>query len=296
MPPRRCGPTAFLHRDSSHVWVSVTATFQRGEDDPHFTIAIAEDISERKEIERLKSEFVSVVGHELRTPLTSIRGSLGEVLTGGIAGELPPEAKQMVDLAVDNSDRLVRLVNDTLELERLEAGRMQLDRRPAGLADLVRSGFHAVDALAAAADIRLVSAVGDVRLLADPDRVVQALVNQLGNAIKFSPRGGRVTGAAEARGSRALISVSDEGTGMPAGAALDTIFERFNQVDSSDARAKGGTGLGLAITRAIVDHHVRAHMGRDPHRGGRDLPHDPPAPVAYAIGRQNTIRDRCASA
>ena len=140
----------------------------------------------------MKNEFVSVVGHELRTPLTSIRGSLG-LLAGGIAGELPPEAAQMVQLAVDNTDRLVRLVNDTLELERLDAGRMELDRRPSALDDVTATALHAVDALAGAAGVSLVSTVGGIRLLADPDRIVQALVNLLGNAVKFSPRGGSVT-------------------------------------------------------------------------------------------------------
>ena len=243
-----------LRRDGSPVWVSVTATLQRSdEDDTTLTIAVVEDISERKEIERLKNEFVSVVGHELRTPLTSIRGSLG-LLAGGVAGDLPPEARQMVELAVDNTDRLVRLVNDTLELERLQAGRMELHRRPAELADLTDTALKAVHVLAETAGVSLLSTVSGVRLFADPDRVVQALVNLLGNAVKFSPRKGRVTVSAEPRGHRALISVADEGPGIPA-EKLDSIFERFSQVDSSDARAKGGTGLGLAITRAIVEHH-----------------------------------------
>jgi PAS domain S-box-containing protein len=244
----------FLRRDGSPVWVSVTATLQRSdEDDTGLTIAVVEDISERKEIERLKNEFISVVGHELRTPLTSIRGSLG-LLAGGVAGDLQPEAREMVQLAVDNADRLVRLVNDTLELERLDAGRLELHRRPAELSQLTATALRAVDALADAAGVSLISAVGGVRLLADPDRVVQALVNLLGNAVKFSPRAGRVTVSAEPRGHLALISVADEGPGIPP-EKLESIFERFTQVDSSDARDKGGTGLGLAITRAIVEHH-----------------------------------------
>jgi PAS domain S-box-containing protein len=244
----------FVRRDGSPVWVSVTATLQRqDDDDASLTIAVVEDISERKKIERFKNEFVSVVGHELRTPLTSIRGSLG-LLAGGVAGDLPPEAREMVQLAVDNTDRLVRLVNDTLELERLDAGRMELHRVPADLADLTATAFRAVDALAQAAAVSLVSTVSGVWLLADPDRVVQALVNLLGNAVKFSPPARTVTVSAEPRGQLALISVADEGPGIPAD-KLDSIFERFTQVDSSDARDKGGTGLGLAITRAIVEHH-----------------------------------------
>ena len=241
-----------LRRDGSPVWVSVTATLSDA-DDVSLTIAVVEDISERKKIERMKNEFVSVVGHELRTPLTSIRGSLG-LLAGGVAGELPSEAGQMVRLAVDNTDRLVRLVNDMLELERFDAGRTELDRRPSALVDLAAAASRAVDALAEAAGVALISTVRDIRLLADPDRVIQALVNLLGNAVKFSPRGGKVTLSAEPRGHMALISVADEGPGIPA-EKLASIFERFTQVDSSDARDKGGTGLGLAITRAIVERH-----------------------------------------
>ena len=131
----------FLRRDGSRVWVSVTATLQRSDDNTSLTIAVVEDISERKKIERLKNEFISVVGHELRTPLTSIRGSLG-LLAGGVAGDLPAEARQMVQLAVENTDRLVRLVNDTLELERLDAGRMELQRRPADLAELTATALE----------------------------------------------------------------------------------------------------------------------------------------------------------
>ncbi len=244
----------FLRRDGDPVWVSTTATLQRSdEDDSSLTIAVVEDISERKKVERMKNEFVSVVGHELRTPLTSIRGSLG-LLAGGIAGELPPEAAQMVQLAVDNTDRLVRLVNDTLELERFDAGRMELDRRPSALEDVTATALRAVDALAGEAGVSLVSTVAGIRLLADPDRIVQALVNLLGNAVKFSPRGGSVTVSAQPRGHMALISVADDGPGIPA-EKLDSIFERFTQVDSSDARDKGGTGLGLAITRAIIERH-----------------------------------------
>ena len=244
----------FLRRDGNPVWVSVTATLHPSDTDGgSLTIAVVEDISERRKIERMKNEFVSVVGHELRTPLTSIRGSLG-LLAGGIAGELPSEAEQMVRLAVDNTDRLVRLVNDMLELERFDAGRTALDRRPSDLADLAAIAVQAVEALAEAGGVSLISTVRGVRLLADPDRVVQALVNLLGNAVKFSPRGGKVTLSAEARGHMALISVADEGPGIPAD-KLASIFERFTQVDSSDARDKGGTGLGLAITRAIVERH-----------------------------------------
>ncbi len=119
---------------------------------------------------------------------------------------------------------------------------------------MAKTALHAVDALAGAAGVSLVSTVGGIRLLADPDRIVQALVNLLGNAVKFSPRGGTVTVSAEPRGHLALISVTDEGPGIPA-EKLDSIFDRFTQVDSSDARAKGGTGLGLAITRAIIERH-----------------------------------------
>lgn len=219
-----------------------------------------------RESERVKDEFLSVVGHELRIPLTSIRGSLG-LLEGGVLGELPKDAANMVAVAVLNTDRLVRLINDILDIERMAAGRLQLEPTAVDVVELVNQSIQVVQATADAAGVTLRSDIAPaVTVFADADRIVQALVNLLGNAVKFSSRGGvvRITVRRDPEG--ALFSVMDTGRGIPAD-RLERIFERFRQVDVSDAREKGGTGLGLPIARGIVDQHggrmwVESHEGQ----------------------------------
>jgi signal transduction histidine kinase len=209
--------------------------------------------AELRKSQRVKDEFVSVVGHELRTPLTSIRGSLG-LLEGGLLGELPEEAMSMVALAVANTDRLVRLVNDILDIERMDAGHLPLERTPVRVGELVRQSAQALQGSAEDAGVQLRTEIEELEVCADADRIVQTLVNLLGNAIKFSPRDSTVTVAVGPGEECARFSVTDQGRGIPAD-QLDSIFERFNQVDASDARQKGGSGLGLAIARGIVESH-----------------------------------------
>jgi signal transduction histidine kinase len=212
------------------------------------------DLSARRQLERLKDELVSVVAHELRTPLTSIRGSLG-LLASGSMDPASPQARRMVEIAAQNSDRLVRLINDMLDLERFESGGMELDPTDVGAAVLVEEAVDSVRHAASAAGVRLECAVApELTLRADRDRVVQVLVNLLANAVKFSPAGGVVQVLAERRGEEAAFQVRDHGRGIPP-EMLDVVFDRFRQVDSSDAREKGGTGLGLPICRNIVQQH-----------------------------------------
>jgi signal transduction histidine kinase len=206
-----------------------------------------------RESERVKDEFLSVVGHELRTPLTSIRGSLG-LLEGGVLGELPQDAANMVAVAVINTDRLVRLINDILDIERMAAGRLSLDPAEINAAELVKQSIQVVQATADAAQVTLHADCDQVTVLADSDRIIQALVNLLGNAIKFSTAGSTVTVTVTREQQGALFSVKDTGRGIPAD-RLESVFERFRQVDASDAREKGGTGLGLPIARGIVKQH-----------------------------------------
>ena len=212
------------------------------------------DIRRRGEVERIKDELVSVVSHELRTPLTSIRGSLG-LLASGKLGPLSPQGERMVQIATQNADRLVRLISDTLDLERLESGTMALER---GWTEVEAVVLPAVETLRGPAEERGViletSIPPQLALHVDADRVEQVLVNLLSNAVKFSPPGSVVKLAAERRGAEVLFAVVDRGRGIPAG-QLEHVFERFRQVDSSDAREKGGTGLGLAICRSIVQQH-----------------------------------------
>ena len=211
------------------------------------------DVAERRQIAKLKDEFVSIVAHELRTPLTSIRGSLGLLASGRLNGT--PQAQRMLEIAAQNSDRLVRLINDMLDLDRLQSGRLELKPARVEVAPLVEQSMHAVEGAATGVQVSLEARIDPgLDVWADPDRVVQVLVNLLSNAAKFSPPGAVVEVVGENRGEQALFQVRDRGRGIPAD-KLDAIFERFRQVDSSDARDKGGTGLGLAICRSIVQQH-----------------------------------------
>lgn len=213
-----------------------------------------------RESERVKDEFLSIASHELRTPLTAICGSLG-LLEAGVLGELPEDAANMVAIASVNTDRLVRLVGDVLDMERMAAGRLELAPVGVEARELVEQSLTVVQANADSAGVELRCEVPPrergsrpITVWADPDRVVQVLVNLLGNAIKFSSRGDRVTVTVSHDEDGALFSVRDTGRGIPAD-RLESVFDRFRQVDASDAREKGGTGLGLPIARAIVEQH-----------------------------------------
>jgi PAS domain S-box-containing protein len=211
------------------------------------------DVTERREVERMKDEFVSVVSHELRTPLTSIRGSLG-LLAAGKVGEIPEKGRRMLEIAVQNTDRLVRLINDILDIERIESGSVTMELRRVDAAELVEQSAEVMTAMAERAGVRLTASADAHPLEADPDRILQVLTNLISNAVKFSPPGAEVAVTAAREGREVAFRVRDRGRGIPAD-RLESIFERFQQVDSSDAREKGGTGLGLAISRSIVQQH-----------------------------------------
>ncbi len=210
------------------------------------------DISERKRLERLKDEFVSTVSHELRTPLTSISGSLG-LLIGGATGKLPDSAARLLAIAQANSQRLVRLVNDILDIEKMESNRIGFYFRPVEARALVEQAIEANRGFAAGYGVRMrldpASVAGDVH--ADPDRLVQVVTNLLSNAIKFSPPDREVLVAVERRAHLVRISVRDHGPGVPAD-FRPHMFDKFAQADATNARRKGGTGLGLSIVQQIV--------------------------------------------
>ncbi len=217
-------------------------------------VVVFRDVTQRREVDRVKNEFLSVVSHELRTPLTSIRGSLG-LLAGGVLGDLPEQAGTMVNRALQSSERLTRMINDILDLERIESGSLALEVRPCEVDDLLAIADREMAGLAASRDVRLVRAVGcPARVLADHDRIVQSLTNLVSNAVKFSPPGSDVELGAERDGDTIVMRVRDHGRGIPAD-RLEGIFDRFEQVDSSDVRQQGGSGLGLAICRGIVEQH-----------------------------------------
>jgi signal transduction histidine kinase len=211
------------------------------------------DISQRYALDRMKDEFVSTVSHELRTPLTSIRGSLG-LLSTGLLGEISDKATSLLRIAVSNSDRLVRLINDILDLERMTSGRAPLAFRRISLEELLRQAIETMQPMAEAEDVRLASDPTAVFIEADSDRLLQVITNLLSNAIKFSPPRSTVRIAIVHATDGVTVSVIDEGRGVPAD-KLESIFDRFQQVDASDSRQKGGTGLGLAICRTIVHQH-----------------------------------------
>lgn len=223
-------------------------------------ILVFRDITREREVERMKSDFVSIVSHELRTPLTSIQGALqlvlGQPRTGktGLGEGMPPRARDLLSISLANSERLIRLINDILDVAKIEQGRIQLRREPLNPEELCR---NAAAEMSAFANNRGISIEMDLppwlpRVNADRDRSVQVLVNLLSNAIKFSPSGQRVALSVRYEGAMVCFTVQDWGRGI-APEDQQRLFQKFSQIDSSATRDVGGTGLGLAISRALVE-------------------------------------------
>ncbi|HEY8591639.1 MAG TPA: CHASE3 domain-containing protein [Sphingomicrobium sp.] len=217
-----------------------------------FLLAVR-DATERRRTERMKTEFVSTVSHELRTPLTSIAGSLG-LIAGGAVGAIDPRAAKLIGIAHTNSQRLVRLINDILDIEKIESGKMVFEQRPLNLRELVQNSIQSNlgFALGAGVEVALEHGGADAIVTADHDRLVQVFTNLLSNAIKFSPAGAAVRVRITPGTAMHRVTVSDCGPGIPE-EFHERIFTKFAQADSSDTRSKGGTGLGLAIVKEIVD-------------------------------------------
>ncbi len=254
--------------------------------------SIVRDISERKRLERMQGEFVSTVSHELRTPLTSIRGSLG-LVAGGLTGELPEEAKEYIEMALANSDRLGRLINDILDIEKMQAGGLDFRLRAIDLAAAIRSAIDVNQAFAVAhgTHLVLVSPVPPGEVVVDPDRLAQVFANLISNASKFGGPGTRVEVSVEHTRDRFVIGVRDYGPGIPAD-FRSRIFDRFAQADSSSTRSKGGTGLGLNISKAIVE-RMRGTIGFESAHGGGtrfyvELPYLPPV-TSERSGRRQVL-------
>jgi PAS domain S-box-containing protein len=243
-------------RDGVEITVEMT-TGLVGTGDGLFFSVFLHDVSERKEVERMKNEFVSTVSHELRTPLTAISASLS-LLADGMAGELPDDAKGLVGVANASSERLVRLIGDVLDIQKMEAGQMDYQRVLQPVAPVVEGAVAAMDSFASQAGVRLSFEAGEgaglLRAEVDRDRLTQVLTNLLSNAIKFSESGAEVLTRLEAQGSRLRIAVIDHGAGIPE-AFRERVFQRFAQADGADSRRNGGTGLGLSICRTIVEEH-----------------------------------------
>lgn len=245
----------FWRPDGSSFPVEYSATPMLDEHGKNLgAVLMFRDVTERRAIERLKNEFVSTVSHELRTPLTSIRGALG-LLTSGLLGPIADKGQRMLEIAIVNTDRLVRLINDILDLERIESGKVELARDIVNANDVMVLALESVQAMAddAGVALRVITPPAE-SLWGDSDRIIQTLTNLLGNAIKFSPPDTTVTLSGSRRETDFAFCIADQGRGVPE-QKLGSIFDRFSQVDSSDSRDKGGSGLGLAICRSIALAH-----------------------------------------
>lgn len=258
----------FQRRDGARFPVEYISTPIREQEQIIGAVVIFRDVTDRRVVERMKDEFISVVSHELRTPLTSIHGSLG-MLASGLLNADSEKGKRLLKIAVDSTDRLVRLINDILDIERIESGKVTMAKEVCNIAELVNQAISGVQAIADRANITLLVSAISAQIWADPDRIIQILTNLLSNAIKFSPPSSTVwvrvtqpeaqpelrTETPRPYAFDLLIAVQDHGRGIPPD-KLDTIFERFQQVDASDSRNSDGTGLGLAICRSIVQQHA----------------------------------------
>jgi PAS domain S-box-containing protein len=223
-------------------------------------IGTVHDITEHRQLEAMKSGFVSTVSHELRTPLTAISGSLGLIM-GGVLGEPPAAMKQMLDIAHKNSQRLGYLVNDLLDMEKLIAGKMYFDLQVQPLMPLLELSLDANDAYGKQYQVSFVvtERADDIQVLVDSVRLQQVLANFLSNAAKFSPAGGQVEITVRRGDADVRVEVSDHGSGIPV-EFHKRIFQKFSQADTTDTRQKGGSGLGLAISKELIE-RMGGHVG-----------------------------------
>jgi signal transduction histidine kinase len=243
-----------LRQDASHFAAEISASEVCVSEQILYSL-IVRDITERKEAERRVKEFYSTVSHELRTPLTSIRGSLG-LIEGGVLGDISPEVKEYLSIACGNCDRLIGLINDILDVRKIDANQLTLSCKSVNAESLVIASLERVKAIADAKGISLEPDCATTSLVnVDSLRIVQALTNLLSNAVKFSPPGTRVkVHASDTKDDMVRFSVTDQAQGIPA-RKISKLFAKFQQLDSSDTRETGGTGLGLAISKSLVELH-----------------------------------------
>ena len=258
--------TRYYHSAGRTVWVHLSVALVRdGAGLPRYFVIHTQDLSQQREMDRLKNEFISMVSHELRTPLTSIRGSLGLVV-GAMAESLSEKTRTLLEIAHSNAERLIRIINDILDIDKVASGHMRFDLQPHSVAEMAAKVVELNQGYAQKCNARIELERIDpsVRISVDEDRLIQVLTNLISNAAKFSPAGGTiaVTGQlalksrAGAKGAPDTeyirVSVSDQGPGIPEEFRM-RIFDKFSQADSSEARSVGGTGLGLHIARQMVE-------------------------------------------
>lgn len=261
--------------------------------DGDHVVASLRDITERRRLDRLKDDLISTVSHELRTPLTSVVGALA-LLRADAAGVLAGQARELVGIAENNAQRLIRLINDMLDVDRIESGKLRLTMRPIDIRDVVMRGCDDNQGLARSFNATLICHVPDEPLIVegDDDRILQVIVNLVSNALKFSPAGGkvRVSVRRSPDSRRAIVQVDDDGTGIP-DEFRSRIFGRFER--ASDNQASTGTGLGLAIAQEIVTQHGGKIWFEDRPAGGTrfafSLPVAAPATIAPGIDSEPKI-------
>ena len=262
--------------------------------DRNIYTAIIRDVTERTRLDRMKREFVSVVSHELRTPLTSIQGSLA-LLNTGVTGELPPRARSMVSIGLQNSERLLRLINDILDMEKIESGKMEFAFELLSVQALIERAVEENRAFLDQYKLRVKvehPAAADIKVRGDSGRLMQVLANLLSNAAKYSPEGGAIAIGADIADEAVRIWVKDEGPGIPE-SFQDRIFQKFSQADASDTRQKSGTGLGLSITKAIIERHGGTIGFKTADRAGTTFYFDLPVDREEATSdrKQRSARD-----
>jgi PAS domain S-box-containing protein len=259
----------FYRRDESSFPVEYISSPIHEQDNIVGAVVLFKDITIRQQMEQMKDEFVSIVSHELRTPLTSIRSTLG-LLASGWLNSNSEKSQRMLEIAFSNTNRLVRLINDILDVERIKFGKDTMERQPCDAADLMLQSVDVMRAMAEKVEVELSVTPVSATLWVDADRIIQTFTNLLSNAIKFSPPRSTVQLTADlvfptpllaaiapsdsASPTQIRFCVQDEGIGIPID-QLETIFDRFQQVDASNSRSQGGTGLGLTICRGIVQQH-----------------------------------------
>lgn len=283
----------YIRKDGELITVMVNVSLAWNADDtPKYFIVQIQDITERKEMERLKNEFISIVSHELRTPLTSIRGSLG-LIVGTMAGGLPEKAHHLINIALKNSERLILLINDILDIDKIASGQMRFDMRQENLVVLVQQAIESNRAYGEKFKVgfRLKAPATEIMVTVDASRLVQVLTNLLSNAAKFSPEGKQVDVLVTCKSGQARVSIKDKGPGIPE-EFQNLIFNKFCQADSSSTRQKGGSGLGLHISRQIMQ-QMNGQIGFDTVIGkGTTFWIELPAVLDSASLRNRTVSPR----
>jgi PAS domain S-box-containing protein len=244
----------YFHKDGHIVWAWLSVSLVRDADGtPKYLVAQIQDITARKQVDRLKSEFIAAVSHELRTPLTSIRGSLG-LISGGATGAVPDKVARLVNVAYQNAGRLTLIINDILDAEKIESGKLSLDLAVHALTPLLEQSVEQNRGYALTHRVRfeLCRPLPETSVNVDASRVLQVLANFLSNAAKFSPPESAVEVSATLVDGVVRVGVTDRGPGIPK-EFQSRMFQKFSQADGSDSRARGGTGLGLAIAKSLVE-------------------------------------------